>query len=161
MAKRIPLKLVVNVEGKPWKSQKVGEDGEPVWKVEPTAGLDGALRGGVPELEDANTQMVLRSVLFSIPRSIQSLHDPMRVAVCFNEMEHNTKDGFIELKDKVYNWLHRLLKRELPLPRDQKDIGLQPLSYAQALWQLNAYTITEQLKDVDEQKPLSDQEFPE
>ena len=156
MTKRIPLAPVLNMEGKPWKVPKVDEDGDIVWKTEPVGE-----QGGVPELEPADTRRVIQTALFSIPRAIQSSHDPMRVAMCFNELEHSAGDGFIELKDKVYAWLHRLLRRELPLTKEQKDLNMPVATYAQALWQLNAFIITEQLKDVDERKDLSELEFPE
>ena len=132
MAKAIQNQVVTNIEGRPMQVPELDEDGRPV------------MEGEQLKLKPAKAADLLRVLVFSIPRVIQTPADPHRASQLFHTLDGDKPT--IELSPKVYDWLHRLLNRPLPKERD----ALEALTYAQTLWGINAYAIVQQLKDASD-----------
>lgn len=144
--KVIPNDIVTNVSGHPLVTFDIDEDGRT--KKDPKTDKEVEKKARVSDL--------MRIISLSIPRSIQAQNDPIRVYQIHNSLL-KVKDGQpVELKDKVYDWLFRVLNREVPLTAEKVKEGLKPLSYAQELWAFNSACIIEQLKVPDERKDLND-----
>ena len=132
MAKAIQNQVVTNIEGRPMQVPELDEDGRPVMERDQH------------KLKPAKAADLLRVLVFSIPRVIQTPADPHRASQLFHTLDGDKPT--IELSPKVYDWLHRLLNRPLPKERD----ALEALTYAQTLWGINAYAIVQQLKDASD-----------
>ena len=149
MSKTIPVETIKAMSGKPIRVPDQTEDGETKYKVEPKDG-----RGGVPETKDASTVDLMKLVVLSIPRSIMTSNDPLRVTQMWHRLD--VADGQLEMHDKLYDWLHRLLKRDIPLTAEEKQLDMKPIPYAQYLWGIHAPAIIEQFKEPSERKDLDD-----
>tara|TARA_Y100000310_G_C20653974_1_gene800978 strand:+ start:300 stop:776 length:477 start_codon:yes stop_codon:yes gene_type:complete len=157
VGKHIAIGPVVDFRGKAIKLPKRDDDGDVDWE---TGTQD---EDKTPEnlpTESATTLTLLREVLLGLQaspdlRGIQRAEDSRRAMSLWNSMER-CEDGTLEVHDKVYEWLHRLLKRDIPISKEEKDAGLEPLSVASRLYSLNAWTVIDQLKDVDDRKDPDD-----
>jgi len=146
MTKQIPVAKIIGFSGKPLRVPKRDEDGNIVWKNEELK--------TEPEIAEADTLEVLRIISLNISREIQTSNDPLRVSQLWHRLD-TTKDGIVELHDKLYDWLHRLLNREIPLTAVEKERGIKPIPYSQQLFSMNSAGVVRQLKDVDERKKLN------
>ena len=141
----------------PYRVPELDDDGE---AIEKEGAIPACNDCGRPEtspelvMKDGSVKDVLRLVIFSIPDSIQAKNDPLRVAQVWNQLEHS--NGAVELRDKAYDWLHRLMGREIPVTKARKDEGIKPKTYSAAFFGLSSAYILEQLKDVDERKSLDE-----
>lgn len=151
MTKRIPIKdKVLNIIGRPMQIGAVDDDYNIIW--------DNKERGE-PKLEDADTFGILRLIIFNVPRDAGAPADPRRSLQLWEAAESamESKNGtepsepkqYIEVPDKVYDWLHNLLLRELPLDKEARDKGVVKTTYAYHLWGNNSYKVVRQLKDPD------------
>ena len=156
MTKQIPVAQIKALNGRPFRIPKRNEDGEVVFKEQTE---EAKAKGYEKELElvEADTQSLLRMLTLMIPRSIQTTNDPLRVSQLWHRLDVPV-DGNIQLHDKLYEWLHRLLNRELPLTAIEKEQNMRALPFSQHLWIMNARWIVEQLKEVDERKDLGELE---
>ena len=140
----------------PYRVPELDADGEPVEKDQaiPSCGECGRPETpAVLEMKAATIRDVLRLVIFSIPDSIQAQHDPLRVAQVWNQLDHS--NGAVELKDKTYDWFHRLLAREVPVTAKAPK-GVKPKTYGALFFGLSSAYIIEQLKDEEERKSLAE-----
>ncbi len=150
MPRTIEVRTITGLDGKPYKLPKFDEDGVIVWKREPKEAGD----QGEPEMADADTVTMLRWLVARIPVSAQRPNDDLRAHQLFNAVEH-VVDGKLALKEKLYDWLHRALVREVPESKDRAtDTKVPAMTCARALLGLSARTVVNQLKDQDEREDL-------
>jgi len=76
----------------------------------------------------------------------------MRVHQLWNQLDRVNGDATIVLKDKTYDWLHKVLNREVPVTHEAKERGVKPRKYSMLLFSMSASHIINQLKDEDEKK---------
>ena len=146
----IPVGKMLGFAGKPMKGPKRDDNGEAV------------LKDGNPEFIEMDTRALLREFILGLtPRgpygAVQKAIDSIRVHQLWNEMEASS-DGVMELKPKVYEWLHDLLKRQLPLTKEQKDNGAEAQCLAQAYWGLHWAVITNQLLPKEKQEDMMEKD---
>jgi len=166
--KTIEVGMIRNIEGRPWKVPLRDEDGEVVWEDKETE---------TPKLVPADTFSLLHAAIFSIPPRIHAKNDGMRSQQLFNAIQRakdrgavraTTQDddsvqwtGRLVLHGEVYEWIQRVLAREVPITKAEKDMGLNARELASHLWGLSAYTILRQLTDVDSRKAEEDVDLEE
>ena len=148
MSKSIPNVLVKALRGTPMRVPKRTDDGDIVWEDR---------EKGIPQLVEADVKRILREVLLNIPKSIMYTNDPMRAAQMWNQME-GSSDGMVELKDKVYEWLDGVLKRQVPPTPQEKEHGQKEESYAMRMWGMSTWLVLNALKDKDAQQSIEDVE---
>lgn len=148
--KTIPNIPVQQMDHKAFRIVNTDDDGEAIWKdAEKTE----------PELVPGDVKDVMQIALLNIPRSIQLGQDDLRVRQMWTQLDA-CPDGTVNLRDKTYNWFHRLLNREVPLTKEQKEQGVkEQRQYAVILFgYFNSHYIVEQLTDIDERKPFEELE---
>lgn len=151
MSKTINNTTILTNTGKPWRIPVLDDDGEMQMNedaIDECEECGRPERAATPKMGDADAAKLLRMVIFSIPESIQAKSDSARVSQAFNQIER-AENGRIAFTDKVYEWLHRTLNRDLPRTKKQKDEGVSERNYAMGLFSLNADFIVWQLKDID------------
>ena len=140
-------KEITNIEGKAWKTVETDADGEVVFEDKDSR---------IPKRRQATAADLIRIVAFSIPPHVQKKLDPLRILQVSNRLQA-AKNGTIELKEKQYAWLHRLLERMVPPSDEAKKLGVKderPL--AMAVWgSINYLWFVEQLKTDDEAKTIA------
>ena len=123
----------------PLRAPKRDSDGDIIWKNRELA---------EPELESATVRLLLREAILQKPRSIDAQNDGVRSAQLWNQVERS-KDGVIELKEPVYDWVHRLLNREVKPTPQEKEQGIEAMPYARRLWGTDWWLAVNSLKDID------------
>ena len=145
----IPVEKIKNIEGRPWKVPEVDDDGEVVWENKEEE---------KPQMKEADSFDILRQVAFSIPQKVHAANDSHRGQQLFNQIARAKErdDGKIILAQDVYEWLHRLLNRNIPIPELEKKMGLEARAYKLHLWGLSAWTIEQQLTNIDQRAKPED-----
>lgn len=184
--KQIPVSTkILMADGKPYRVPERDEDtGEIIWKDD--NGGHPVVNGqvvGKPQMRLADTLTLVEAVLANIPRDIQGVKDHIRVPQVWhrvaeardaldeaNKLLEENEPGKVrpsvsvvqlQLHDKVYEWLHHLLRRELPLTAEQKGMdNVNKITYAVSLWGvINAGLFVEELKVPDERKKIDELEL--
>jgi len=135
---------IKTVTGEPWKVPAIDEEGEIVF-LDPETGDREKDQRRRPKMVPAYTRDILRVVIFSIPKVIQTGNDPTRVAQFWNQVDQSDKDT-IALSDKAYQWLHRLLNRPIQPDAKAKENGELAKPYKQSLFGLAASMIVNYLR---------------
>ena len=155
MAKVIPNETLKNLKGKPVRMPKRDEDGNVIWKDKDAQ---------VPEMTEAKALDALW-LLTNIPRTIHAEKDRLRIPALANQLIHAedaevAEDAkVIELTEKTYDWVHRVLNRELPLTAQEKEQGMKPLIFAESLFGTAlAALVIEHLKPLDVRKAFTGDE---
>ena len=136
----------------------LSEFGDVIWEREPDprAPEGSPQQAGKHKLKVADTYEILREIVRTLSRvaTIHKSDDPQRSAGLYNQIEtaeegkgSGKATGDITLGNKTYEWLHTLLSRQLPLVKEAKDRGDQPVTFAFYLWQSSAAYIQNQLRD--------------
>ncbi len=153
--KKIKSDWITGVLGYPWRVNIVDEEGQPLKD------------GDQLVYEAATTRDIILGTVLGIPGSIQRRLDSARVAACVNQLEktggdQRGEDGSktpgpdIELKPKVYEWLHALLDRKVPITKEMHDRGVKTRTYGMTLWDAHTAHIVNQLKDLEHRKAVLD-----
>ena len=183
--KSIPVATkILMADGKPYRIPERAEDsGEIIWADDNNGKpiVNGQVVGK-PRMKYADTLTLVEAVLANIPRDIQGAKDHIRVPQLWHrvseardKMDEQAKvkgdDGPglahipspvpLEIHDKVYEWLHGLLRREIPLTPEQKQAeNVNKIIYAVGLWgTTNAALFIEELRPPDERKKIDDLEM--
>ena len=141
--KTIENQQLVNMRNKPLMLPTRDEDGELVPK-----NPDAPEGEQIAEMAKADTKLALETVVYALPRTIQAQADGTKAPQLLAAIDR-AEDGKIEMHDKVYDWVHRVLNREVPIEKAEKDSGVHQLTYARRLFGLHADVVVAQLKDVD------------
>jgi hypothetical protein len=145
--KTIPIGTIKDVRGRPVRTVERDEDGQVVWKDESRE---------EPRLRIANTIDMMEAVVLNIPNSIRAAKDSIRIPQLFRALNNADGSEAIELHDKVYDWFHRLLNRTITVKDKDIDKNIE-MPYAEYLWKsADSFTITEQLKDIDDRRDLDE-----
>jgi len=134
---------VTGVIGRPLKIPRRDPDGLPVWKNEEKTEL---------ETEDANPVNLIKQVILSIPNQMQAPSDSLRATRLWSQLD-GVQNAHLELEDKEYEWLHRLLSRQLPRGKEEKDANMEPQTLAVKLFGLNAFPVRQALTEIDSKTP--------
>ena len=103
-------------------------------------------------MKDATVTDVLRQIIFSIPRPIQAPNDALHIPAVWMAVEG--ANGTVDLGDKTYEWLHKLLARQI---EPSGDSTWEAQSYGAAFFGLeNVAVCLETLKPVDERRTLEE-----
>lgn len=148
MTKAIDNIMVKDITGQPIKVADIDEDGKIVWENEEKQ---------IPVEVKANVGDLLKAIILNIPKELQAQNDSVRGASLWNSADKHKKNkagGKIVVHDKVYEWYHRVLNREIPVSKEAKDANIKPRSIAIRLWGISSDVVVEQLKDIDEKKTL-------
>ncbi len=184
--KQIPVATkILMADGKLYRIPERNEDtGEIIWADDNNGRpiVNGQVVGK-PKMKHADTLMLVEAVLANIPRDIQGAKDHIRVPQLWHRVSE-ARDALdeanklltqcepgkarpdvsavqLQVHDKLYGWLHGLLKREMPLTDDQKRMeNVNKLIYAVALWgTTNAGLFIEELKTPEERKKIDEMEM--
>ena len=136
---------ITDITGAPWKVPEMDEDGELVM------GGDGE-----PNMVPSDTRSAIRIVMLNVPQSKQKKNDSLRAAQMFNQLDKQSDNGHIEIKDKTYDWFHKLLLREIPVTKEAKERGVLERTYAMHLWGMATAHITNQLTELETRKETLD-----
>lgn len=152
MTKHIARGPITTLRGKPAKV--------PEWDDNGNVQYEDADHSHI-KTQDADTLSMLEYVVFTLPREVQQPKDAHRVSqlmFALDRAREATGDGAasLELTDKVYEWFHQLLTRELPLTKEAKDAHIEPQSIATTKWGVDAYWIANQLKDSASRKTMAE-----
>ena len=161
--KAIPITPVLSVLRRPIRVQDIDDDGMPRFYEEDMKDDKGVVlhRKGEPVLVEATPFHLIRAALSSIPQACHKDDDGLRIPQLFNRID--SANGNIELKEKHYLWLHRLLERRVPLSaaaieaNKNKSDGVEdmkPPTYAHTLWGDNDAVFINALRPIEEQKDL-------
>lgn len=147
MSKTLSQEFITNMDHHNLKVPVLDDDGEMVWKIKPDQ--EKKIIGEL-QIRDAKTADILRTIVFSLPRSIHAKADEVRLPQMLASLER-VQDSKILLHDKLYDWLHRVLNRDIPVTQVAKDNDAKPMPYSHFLWtNVHARWVMNQLKDVDE-----------
>tara|TARA_Y100000310_G_scaffold126272_3_gene125064 strand:+ start:17067 stop:17519 length:453 start_codon:yes stop_codon:yes gene_type:complete len=110
---------------------------------------------GQPEAEmiQADTRGLLQHIVHTRPESIQAPNDPQfatQVFMATNGVSEGA-DGVV-LTANTYDWIHRILVKQIPITEKAEKSGVTKRTLGQALFGDSAYVVAEQLKDVDQRK---------
>ena len=144
MSKAIPIESMKNARGRAMKLPERDADGDVVWE-----NPDAKPEQRIPKLIDADTKLALYTFVYARPNSIEAKNDSLRDTQLFNALERAT-NGQIELKDTVYDWIHRALGREVPVTPQAKEMDIKPRLYSYGLFGRDEFVALLQLKDLDE-----------
>lgn len=140
----IPNVQIKNCFGQRWRTPRRDADGAVIFKN----GCEVCLRpreGPLDlEMEDATVATLLRELLLSFSssdylRSSQKPMDGRNAQKLWNQLDSSQGESNISLHQDQYDWLHRILAREVPSP------GQEARPVATILYGLSDYCITEQL----------------
>ena len=145
---QIPDREITNIEGRAWKTAATDEDGEVIFED---------MDQKIVKRRPATVADMIRTAIFSVPQAGQKKLDPVRIMQVSNHLL-NAQNSTIELKEKQYEWLHRLLVREIPPSKEAKEVGVtDDIPLAMALWgSVNYLWFIEQLKTEAEMRTLED-----
>lgn len=148
--KKITDQAITYVDGTSWKTAEKDEDGELV------------IVDAAPRMVPGKTRDAIKIAMFNVPSSIHRVDDDLRVPQMWNQLDRDSVDGCVLIKDKAYKWFHALLKRKVPLTAKEKadsDDKTEPKTWAARLWgSPNGLSIANQLKDVNDRKDTLDDE---
>jgi len=168
MPRYIDNSVVRNVDGREMQSAKRDEEGDPVYLDVEGNETDKAFRTNAQgdrfphefALEPGTVREYVRIAVLNIPRNVQKGDDSLRVHQIINQLMIQNEEAVngsnppIQLKEKTYTWLHKLLQRPVPLSKEEKDRDAPQRVYASELWSLNHAVIVNQMRDSFEQKNL-------
>jgi len=80
-----------------------------------------------------------------MPQQIRKPDDP-QMSYRVMEAVRQMKDDKLVLEDADYEWLHRLMNREIPLGDDAPSGAIQE-TMATALWAMNSWVVVEQMSE--------------
>ena len=141
--KTIAVGPVISVIGRPLRLPKRDEDGQLVWKDPEKTDL---------ETEPATAVNLIKQIILSLPQQLQAPSDSLRATRIWAQIE-GLQNGHLQLQDQEYDWLHRVLNRQMPRSKDEKEASLEPQTLMVKLFGLNAHPIKRALTDVDVKAP--------
>ena len=142
--KRIANTAVYAIDGSPYPVPIFDEDGR-VKRILENGNIH-------PQTTLAKVSDLLRLAVLSIPDILVAPEDSRRSMQVLDALERAT--DFIDLQDGTYSWLQRLLTRDFPLTKEQKDEGFKQRNYSYMLWRLSWVKFVNYLRTTEEQQNL-------
>jgi len=152
MSKQISNTTILSITGKPYLIPKRSDDGDVEWIN---------LEQQLPDMEEATPSNLLRMIILTLPRTMQAQNDGQFSYQLWQDVLQADGTEYIKLHDKVYSWLHRLLNRQVPLSKEDKDSGITPKTLAIHYFGASDYTIIQQLKDKSDRTLLNPDLLPD
>lgn len=168
----IPIRHIVNVEGRRQSVPKLDEDGEVVYMTdaapcpvcghaEPTTGPDGQ---PLPEMVPMTVLDLIRAVCYALRPPINKPDDSQMVFGAMSRVAQARGKKTLRLPEHINKWLQRAMARRVPLTKEDQELNktieehnktakdgdkmdlLEPRPLAVHLWGVNAWAIVEQMK---------------
>jgi len=164
--RRILIKTAKSIDGRNLKTAKLDEDGEVIWakkEMIPELQKDGTrimVEKKTPEMKTATVLDMLRGIIFSVPDSIAKGNDSIRKHRLFNAIlrAEDEKAEFLELHPKIYDWIHSILRRPIPVSATVKVEypDQETETYGHFLWDANESAVIEALRAENDDTPFDD-----
>lgn len=129
--------VVHRLGGGPMKVPRRDEDGEVVWK-DPDAPRD---QREPAELLDMTVWDALRHVATSVPQGVRKNDDPYHGFLLMQQLITQKGAPQLEIDKAQYDWVHGVLKRPVPLSKEDKEAGFSADVLGAAWWGQNAYGV--------------------
>ena len=127
-----------------WKTADLDKDGEAI------------LVDGEPKLRQGTTLDLIRTIIWNIPQAIQAKNDSIHVPRIMNSIvqaeaknEGNEFPSRLSLRETDYDFIERVLNRDIPQSKEQAESGRSKLTYGQVIFGLNLDYFKWQITDVD------------
>jgi hypothetical protein len=138
MAKVLKIGEIVNIEGRPLRTPKRDQDGDIIWKTRCPV-CDHPEDNTAPELESLDTIKAIRSLIFQMPNELRKPDDSQNSFYLLSQIREQDGNDTLTLQDAEYEFLHRVINREIPSDSDDQE------TFGTALWGINSWVIIQQL----------------
>ena len=140
------------IDGKAYKIPATDQDGDAVFETGDNGDIKVTSRGNkIPKMVSGTVSETLKLVMFNIPKELIAKNDSLEGIALWKALK-GVKDGFLTFEDDTYNWIHRVLNRQIPLNEEGKKAGLEVQEYCVHLWGMSAEWVVDQFVDTDNRK---------